>query len=291
MNLGIDVGYTYTKLWSKELREKFRSTVEFGENDINKSFVIEYEGEKYTIGEKGAYSVDLNKIQDKTFKLCMYTAALKATKYSVDKIDLVTGLPIDYYAKQKESLKKSLEGQSVFLKVKGEKKLITFNKVLVFPQSAGMIIIEPEKFKGDNLVIDIGGMTVDVSYFEGTKLSKYRTYPLGMLKIYGKVIQHLNTEHKAGLDDLLDAEKALQGNLYIENVKDIDLSKILFDHCEEILRPIKLEFPWNTSRKIYIGGGALALKSFLPGGESIREQDIFSNAQAFYRIGCEKFGS
>jgi plasmid segregation protein ParM len=286
MIIGVDVGYTYTKTTTNEGTDIFRSTVKEGSLDINKSITVEYEGREYTIGERGSYSVDLNKTQDETFQLCLYTAIAKAIQHNSDEVDLVTGLPVAYYSKQKQFLKNSLEDKDIFLKYNGRHKIFTINRCLVFPQSAGLFTLYPDMFERDALVIDIGGMTVDVSYFEGLKLIKYATYPMGMLKLYGEVVQAINSEYAVNLE-LLDAEKIIQQGINIEG-EPVNIESIIRKHAEDILRPIKLEFPFKTTQKAFIGGGAAALKEYLPG--PVRKESIFDNARAFYKIGVEKFG-
>ncbi len=285
MIIGVDVGYTYTKTAIKEGTDIFRSTAREGSLDINKSITVEYQGKEYTIGEKGSYSVDLNKTQDETFLLCLYTAIAKAMQYNSDNINLVTGLPVAYYSKQKQILRDSLEGREIYTKLNGRHRVFKINHCLVFPQSAGLFTLYPELFEKDLLIIDIGGMTVDVSYFEGLKLVKYATYPMGMLKLYGEIIQMINSEHATNLE-LLDAEKVIQG-MEIDGLK-VNIEDIIRKHTEDILRPIKLEFPYKTTQKHFIGGGAATLKKYLPG--PVREESIYDNARAFYRIGVEKYG-
>lgn len=290
--IGDDVGYTYTKSYTEGKESIFRSTVQEGQIELNKdSIIIEYEGRVFTIGEKGAYSVDLDKIEDQTFKLCLYTAIIQAMKYNIEEVALVTGLPIGYYSKQKAALQNSLEGKDVFIKYQGQNKVFTITQCLIFPQSAGLIATNPEQFTGDNLIIDIGGMTVDVSYFEGMKLVKYASYPLGTLKLYAKISLELMAKYEAAID-ILDVERKLKtGFIVDEKVIQIDTDNFLKHYTEEILRPIKLDFPYRTARKTFIGGGSIELKKYLPAGVDIKENGIFTNARAFYEIGVEKFGS
>jgi plasmid segregation protein ParM len=211
--------------------------------------------------------------------------------YNTDNINLVTGLPIAYYSKQKQSLIKELQAKEVLMKYNGISKLFTINKCLVFPQSAGLFVLYPDLFKGDVIVIDIGGMTVDVSYFEGLKLIKYATYPLGMLKLYGKLIQEVNAIYGLNLD-ILDAEKIIRNGLCIDNMNvGYNVAAALAEHAEEILRPIKLEFPYKTAQKINIGGGAEALRDYLSKGSFYPDNNIFANADAFYEIGVNRFDS
>lgn len=287
MIVGVDVGYTYTKHYSAYAKEIFRSTVKEVSIDINKGIVIEFQGREYTIGEKGSYSVDLNKIQDETFQYCLYTAIAQAMQTNSDIVDLVTGLPVGYYTTQKQFLKDSLEGKDVFIKYNGKHKVFTINRCLVFPQSAGLFALYPELFDNKMIVIDIGGMTVDVSYFEGFKLIKYRTYPMGMLVLYGAIIQAINAEYAVNLD-LLDGEMLISEGIQIEG-KAVDIEHIIRKHTEDILRPIQLEFPYKIAKKVFIGGGAIALKEYLPG--IVREDSIYDNAKAFYEIGVSHFDS
>lgn len=287
MVVGVDVGYTYTKYCSDVDRGIFRSTIQEGKIDINKSIVVEYAGREYTVGEKGIYSIDFNKIDDLTFQLCLFTAIAQAVPQDVININLVTGLPIGYYSAQKRRLREALEYRDVFLKYNGQNRVIAIEQCLVFPQSAGLILLYPYKFKNDTLVVDIGGLTVDVSYFEECKLIKYATYPLGMLKLYTKLTQEF-LKHEIDYS-VLDIERKIKAG--IENwpqASIIDLDEFLAQHTEEILRQIKLDFPFKTTQKIYIGGGAIVLGRHL--NTKVDENDIFANAEAFYKVGVEKIG-
>lgn len=291
MIIGIDVGYTYTKVFAENYMDIFKSTIREEELDaIASEIVIEKDNKRYVVGERGGISVEQDKISDKVFEMCLYAGVARAMDSESDVIDLVTGLPISYYKSQKDRLKEKLQDKEISLKLNGCKKHFRIRNVLVFPQSAGFAIIEPQSFIGDTLIIDIGGMTVDVSYFEETDLSQYRTYPLGMLKLYGKIIDHVNSVYALNFDNPFDAEKIIKNGLYIDDKKvDFELNSILKEHTEEILSKIKLEFPYRTSKKIFIGGGALVLKQHLPSND-IFERNIFANAEAFYRIGVSYFG-
>lgn len=296
MILGIDVGYSMTKVYSKKGTDIFMSTVEDGINDVNKKAVkIEFEGREYTIGEKtGNFSVDLNKINDKTFRFCLFTAIARAMKNdTVAEIQLVTGLPVEYYKTQKQQLINSLEGLKVTLVLNDEPKKFTITRCLVFPQSAGLFILNPNKFIGDNIVVDIGGLTVDVSYFDEMTLSKSGTYELGMLKLYDKIIQAVKSEYQVSYDTL-QAEKIITGKQIIKDGSIIDVTdlvnRVLRTHAETITMNIKNGFKeYDTSKRTFIGGGSYILKDFLPG--IIDKDDIYTNAKAFYLVGVDKFES
>lgn len=295
MILGIDVGYSNTKICSKEGNDIFLSTTEEGTNEVNKKAIkIEYKNKEYTIGEKtGKFSVDLNKIKDETFILCLYTAIARQMKDTVADIELVTGLPAEYFKSQKQELINSLEGTTVNLVINDEPKRFTIKKVLVFPQSAGLFILNPQNFEGnDNIVIDIGGLTVDVSVFDSYTLKKPGTYELGMLKLYDKVVQALKSEPYSVSYDLLAAEKIINTKKIIKDGKSMDvadlINKILRDHTDLIIRTVKNGFSeYDTCIRNFVGGGAYMLKDYLP--VEVKKDDIYTNAKAFYKIGVDKF--
>jgi len=293
MKIGIDVGYANTKVVTKTGRDIFLSTVEEGINDINKSTKVTYKGVNYTVGEKtGKVSVDLNKINDSTFEICLFTAIAKAMKNkSVEDIELVTGLPIEYYKTQREALKKSLEGKVVDIVLNGSPKRFKIKKVIIFPQSAGLFVVTPERFVGDNIIVDIGGFTIDVSLFNDFKLVRSATYELGMLKLYDKLVQAIKSKYSVSYD-LLKAEEIIKSKTIIVDGKKIDIEDLvnltLKNHSEIIMMNVKNAFKeYNTSNRIFIGGGACILKDYLD--EEVKEEDIFANAEAFFKIGVDKF--
>ena len=297
MILGIDVGYSHTKVTGEGQQFSFKSTISEGINDVSNAIKIEYNGKEYTIAENnGIYANDLEKIHSLNFQLCMFTAIAKAMKGNdSETIQLVTGLPAQYYAAQKNELKDELEGKKVTMVYNRKPKTFTISKCIVFPQSAGLFLLNPEKFKGDVVVIDIGGFTVDVSYFNNKNLQKMKTYELGMNILYDNLIQEIKATHKVSYD-ILKAEEIIKTKsiiafgetVMIENTID----KVLKNHAEYILNRLVGGIPeYNTSKRIFSGGGSLMLKKYLPIKEELNADSIFDNAKAFYRIGVEKLAN
>jgi plasmid segregation protein ParM len=55
--------------------------------------------------------------------------------------NLVVGLPLSFYRGQKETLRERLSTLSAWVSVDGkERKYISFNNVMVFPQGAGALV-------------------------------------------------------------------------------------------------------------------------------------------------------
>jgi len=85
------------------------------------------------------------------------------------KDDLVVGLPLSFYRAQKDILKDRLSRMSAWVSVDGkEKKYISFNKVMVFPQGAGALVSLGSKLPKSGMIglIDVGTYTTDFMMFE-----------------------------------------------------------------------------------------------------------------------------
>lgn len=77
--------------------------------------------------------------------------------------DLAVGLPLAFYKAQKEALKSRLERLAAWVSVDGgEERYISFRKVLVIPQGAGVVFAQGlTKDQGFAAVVDIGQYTTD----------------------------------------------------------------------------------------------------------------------------------
>lgn len=297
MILGIDVGYSHTKVVGEGQEFSFKSTISEGVQDVSNAIKVEYNGAEYTIAENnGIYANDLDKINSLNFQLCMFTAIAKAMKNKdVENIELVTGLPAQYYATQKTELKNLLEGKKVTMVYNGKPKCFSIEKCIVFPQSAGLFLLSPEKFKGDVCVVDIGGFTVDAAYFNNKNLQKMKTYELGMNVLYDNLVQKIKAEHKVSYD-VLKAEEIINTKTIIKDGETIIIDnlvdEVLKKHTEYVInRLVGGMQEYNTSKRVFTGGGSLMLKKYLPIKEEGDTDFIFDNARAFYCIGVEKFAN
>jgi len=294
---GIDVGYSHTKLVGKKGEDIFRSTIRNGVIEVNtNSTVIEYEGRKMTVGERGRITVATNKIADPNFEPLLMTAILRNMdeKLTKVKVKLVTGLPIGWYKKQKDELKDFLLNKEVVIGYKGKDRTIHIEDVIVFPQSAGLALTNPNDFADGktNLIVDIGGLTVDVSYYEGRRIVKLESYQLGMIKFYGKVASAINSQFNVQVDDQ-DVERFIEeGSVTVDEKQlDFDFETLFKDHMDEIVTRLKTDFPYDTvHKKTWVGGGSLRFDEYLPSRLSIDCDKIQNNAEAFYNVGVQKFG-
>ena len=292
MILGIDVGYSHTKVIGANVEFSFKSTIEEGSLDIGNSIKVDFNGKTYTVGEQnGLYATEINKMHSLNFKICLYTAIAKAMKNkTTEDIQLVTGLPAQYYQAQKEDLIKELQGKKVTITLNDEPKRFTITDVIVFPQSAGVLLLEPNKLKGDVCVVDIGGFTVDVSYFNNKKLRKLHTLELGMNVLANTLVQKIKAEYGVSYD-VLKADDILDTNEIVRDGKAINIESLIDDvlesHTKLIENRLKGLQEYNLSKHIFVGGGSLRLSKFLD--IDIEQDTVYTNAKAYYKIGCEKF--
>lgn len=291
--LGLDNGYHFTKT-SEQI--KFLSTIREGHDEYNSDILeIEYEGINYIVGEpNGDYIVDADKFKTEEGKQLLKITTLTAIglSYPGEKfIELIVsgGLPVAYYSKQKDdflSLIKELDGSTFKINKIGFNQTIKIKDILVIPQSAG-VVFEKNLGKETTIVIDIGGGTWDVSQFDGYKMVKKATYPEGMLILYSKIAQYLNSTYytKYAASDIynlinrgfftVDGEK--------KSISVVD--KMIEEHVSNVIASIKRDFELSSvDNVIGIGGGATELDKLLL--KYIKQIEIekdsdFSNANNF----------
>lgn len=298
---GIDVGYSHTKIVTGEKGSKvdsFKSTVEVGEIQVNKNAnVIEFEGTRYTVGENtGRQIFETNKIFDLNFDLCLMTSIARTHKVNNVELNLVTGLPILYFQNQKDELIEALHSKEYNFLFNGEERKVNIRDVQVFPQSAGLPLLYPKEFEDKSvLVIDIGGFTVDVSLFEGGRLTSFNSYDKGVLVFHKHLSKLINSEFSTRYT-FQDMEKVIDRGIIINEEKTINSDKIILDEhrywVQSIIDAVIADFPWKQGldSRTFIGGGSLAFKEYLPKTKSIKTDEVHSNAKAFYNVGVQLFG-
>jgi len=295
MIIGIDNGYAFTKTSEGVI---FPSTIKAGVDiDINKdSLNIAIDGVSYVVGaNNGQYVADSNKIDSLITEVCTFAAIAKSFPDKV-KIEtkVVVGLPIAYYSSQKVAFKEKLMKYGTKeVKINGESKIISITDVIVYPQSAGVVFLNTKDIKKDDtLVIDIGGATVDISFFQGLKLSGKATYPLGMMVLHSELVQRIVAEHDVNLEMHQIDEKLEKG--YITTPKGkVDLSEydnVINAHVIKIANNIKTDFKnYNSMDNTFIvGGGGIRLMDKIGplfNNSILVDNAQFVNANAFKLMG------
>lgn len=287
--LGIDKGSTYTKT-DRELC--IRSTMrKYKENEIvlkNDKNTLELNGQKWIIGERGNYSTDLMKSEHfNTEALVLFAIGMSYPNDDYICTDIVTGLPIGLYSTQKQLMKNKFHNTSHEIKINGNRKCIRIKNAEVFPEAAGSFYSQNDCDEG--LVIDIGGLSVDIAYFKKKKLHKYSTYSMGTMKLYSKIANKINSEYDLSKTEW-DIEDIINEGLYINGIQvDIGVDEVAIEHTNDIVERLSLEYDMKTIRNIWITGGPAEwlIKYFARPIPQIRtmRKNQFTNAIGYRNIG------
>lgn len=293
MFIGLDKGSAYTKtskgiIIKSVIRDSNENDIRLNNDDTK---LVEIFDRKLVIGGTGSFSTDLLKSQHENTRILTYTAIAESFKEDYIKTDMVIGFPIGLYSKNKADMKKLFPtNEIVEISVNSKKKVIVLDNVEVFPEAAGIYYLLGIR---DALIIDIGGLSVDIAYFKNGELIKHRTYQLGILKLYSKIANHLNSDYDLDLSEW-NIEDVLKDGLELcGNKIDLNIDQIVLEHVIDIVSKIKLEFPIKTiSNVFFAGGGGIMLlekfKKFIPQSKLADESQL-ANAYAFEQIAKKKF--
>lgn len=286
--LGVDVGYTYTKT---------------SEGVIFPSKIAEADtistGDKITIGNKsyfigtGISTFDLNKIDSEVFKVCLIASIAKSTPDNDVKV--VVGLPIGQYQNQKDQLEKMLEeNKTVKITYDGEERTLNIKDFKVYAQGAAALY--SQKISGDAIIVDIGGMTTDIAFFEINGNTRRVTFSstvfkCGTLTLYSKVIQAVNEHFTLSLESS-DGEAILRDGLAVDGIKqDVGFIKpIIIEHVNRIIDELHVNYPCKIKPIYLCGGGSLILgeviKREFPNASYMNDAQ-FANAKGFKEVGLK----
>lgn len=299
--LGLDNGYNFTKT-SEGV--SILSTIKHGVDDINTNVLQVKIGKKdYIVAdENGTYVADADKLKSEEsrelLKVCTLTAiGLSYPEESFIDVEVVAGLPVDYFSNQKDELKNILENinEKIYINTVGKEQKIRITKATIYPQSAGVVFSKAKQVKGEtSLVIDIGGGTWDISQFDGLKMTKKRSYSEGMLILYSKIAQYLNSNFytKYNTSDIYALTERKYFTVAGER-KDINVvNNVVENHVSKVITDLKRDFDTTNVDNIFlIGGGAKPLYELLKKSfpNAILELEAqMANAKCFELMGQMK---
>jgi plasmid segregation protein ParM len=283
--LGLDLGYSNVKDSDKHI---FKSAMTREPELFSNTMEI-------TINEKDTYYVgdgDIITYFDKTndeltnVLFCTDLALCNANEFFI-----VTGLPLDQYAKQKDRLKESLlKCDHIPIEYKNDYKIISLKDVAVFPQGACAYYYFYDN--GNVVIVDIGSYTINIAYYiieNGIPILKNSlTLYTGMFTLYEKVIKSINRKYdeKFKVDDALNIMK--NGLKLDGEQQDLSFLKpLILEYFKPIITTVTKQFPVRSSNVYFIGGGSIYFKDFIKAAipHAIIPNDAqFSNAYGFYSI-------
>lgn len=311
--LGLDNGYSYIKT-SEGV--KFPSAImEIESVSGSTGHVSTINGKSYVIDKRGQYvtetSKTLNDLDKEITKVTtltgVYLSFAKSDTYratDVFEVVLGVGLPISYFNSQKDDFVnfiKSLSGTKI--SVDGGKEVtVIFNEVYIYPQSAAIAFLNKDLFKEavESIVLDLGWGTLDVTCFQGIKpvSGRYKTYPLGLKKLYGDLATEISTKYFVEKDRYEIEDIIKEKCVFVKGIqRDITfLDKTIENAMNKIKEDVTNDFnkELNASRKIFLVGGGFEafseqFKELKLGNIHLIENAQFANANAFREIAIMKY--
>jgi len=282
MLLGVDIGYSTTKLIGQYTELKFASIVGTGrERNFTSSkdtdIELEYQGRRYFIGNlakreswDATMAFDRNKVNHMNTKLLLLAALGQASK---GEVWITTGLPISDYREQRKLLAQALPG-CYKIRINGEEKIIIIKDVIVFPQALGALFAISDKIKHNKRtgIIDIGFKTTDFAVLEDGLIYNDR----------------LSRSIDTGISTAYEMT-ALEQNIDFMEVEFAD-DKALQAVAIKIQDSIKRVWRDTYFDMVYLcGGGGIALQNYFPDAILLPNAQ-FKNAEGFYIVSKNKFG-
>ena len=219
----------------------------------------------------------------------MFTALYKSSKDNINKV--VVGLPINQYKKHKTELKELIENNRC---ANVNNRQLIIEDVEIAPEGAAAyynLSLEQREKIGNNqlIIVDIGGLTTDITLFINNRISDIQTIPVGMLKIYQDIIDYINTAYTQNFI-LEDAESVIKNGLMLKGEnKDISFIKpILQKHFNSLYKELQLKFNVDKGYILLTGGGSLSLQYAFKNRLNnvlVSNDCIFDNAIGFKKVG------
>jgi len=279
-----------------QYRTKMDPTNELKTNDPYSS-VVKYGEHRVIIGHE-AEGVDYDRSKSKLIHKIATYAAIYRYVDNGDDVILTIGCPLSIFGNVEERAKYQEflgEGKEINISLNGIPKVFNIKKVVVCPESSGIIYKDVERFK-DKLVgiIDIGGLNTNCCVYN--KLAPIRstsfTTNLGANVLRNELKQKLNSEiPEANLQDWQMEDIITKGFIKSQKEKSKEIIKShLQKHILVILEETKKK-GWDIKNIdiIFVGGGSKLLKNEINNivkDAEISENAEWDNVEGFYKVGA-----
>lgn len=324
-NVGIDVGFGFTKFASDECELLFPSIIgearairyESGLKDSEtlENLVLELDGEQYFLGELANQQSDFllstlskERLASKESKILFLAALGILNREEMGIINLITGLPVDEYVEYREELQNLLKGPHSF-KINGESKIIKVERIRVIPQPFGTIFhhllnekgeIENSEYGQIHLgIIDIGFRTSDFCVSNNLefidRLSSTSTIALKSAHDY--VGRGLNERFGVNRSPYqLDSIMRRRSIIYNGQEQDItDLVETAYRiTTDKIISELNSRWTekWEMNKIIIAGGGGKTLFNYIKERVkncTLADSSQFSNVKGYLKIAARSW--
>lgn len=295
MIIGIDNGNSQTKTANCVFKSGVKS------HDLKPPMahdLIMFDNKYYTLkNERSVYMRDKTSTNE-CFILTLFAIAKEiiARKEGYrQEVDLAVGLPPEHFAKLQNTFRQYFYkfGQNITFKYNDIVFNISIKNVLVFPQAYSAITEGKANLLNEFnrvYIIDIGGYTTDVLLMVDGKpdLTYCRSLEHGMISLANKVKARVSESFDLKIDDI-HVENILMNKpvVFNEDVKKFVREEIIKE-TNEILNELReMGIDLKADPAIFIGGGALALKSNIENSKKVSKTEFIPNISA-NAVGYEK---
>lgn len=276
-----DLGNSNYKVISDKKRVMESSNVQevtsgmLGAWEINDKF--------YIIGENAKVKKNTNKISEE--KRALLAKALYNLVEDKATVELVTLLPLSLYinSENKEKQAELLKGEYKITNQNGETKEFKIDTVEVYAEGFSSLMTDPNLLTEPLFLVDIGGVDLTGVYINRTPdVNRMFTGERGMNIFYEELGRHLTGK-------LLETYTEKDTKILYDKYKKLsdDLKQIIDEFAKEyidkqIYQPLKdIGYKPLLHRLIFVGGGAIALKSYLEVDDNVTvlENALWSNVE------------
>lgn len=279
-----DIGNFATK---DNIGNIFESRVSSVGNILSNKYEMILDGELYYLGE-GSFDTEYRKVRKDSYLKLLFGILAMGSKET--DVQLVLGLPLSQYKTDRTELIELIMA-NYFLSgsINGEETNYIITDVEVYPEGIAAI---PYDYEG--VVVDIGGRTTDccLTYIENgrRKIENPISLPTGTLKMYSKLIDHINSRYCLDLE-INNAKRIIKNGLIIEGRRENTdfIINIFKDYLEDLIRRLNVAYSLTSNNICFTGGGSLELRKpiikRIPHA-LISDNALFDNAKGFYEVGC-----
>lgn len=257
------------------------------------TYTVEIDGKTYHVGDNARYDSFAETKTEEIHKLCIYTAVAKLVDNG-DEVNLAIGCPLSIYINKEARAEYAnyIKGTGfVNITVNGIKHHFVIAKVLVLPESSGIVYDNFEKYMKTTVgVIDIGGLNTNCCIYKNlAPQAQYLfTTRFGSKEMFKSLLDVLNSKLNltVPIQDYQIRDIVEKG--YVPNRKNPEkeaLSKrIIHEHRLQHVKDIYntcVQHSWSLDilDLKFIGGTSLLLKDEIKEVFGVDESSFFADAQ------------
>lgn len=299
--IGIDIGFGFTKATNGKQNVVFKSVYGeaaeiayreqlLGDPRQEEYLHLELDGRALFVGDLAerhsqvrSFTLDQNQLMAEYARVLAIAALTRLTERN-NPVNLVTGLPINYYRRHREEIAELLKGKHevavMDAKEQRNETVVAVNQVRVVPQPFGSLFdmmlndaaeVTAGRFAREKVgIIDVGFRTADYAIADHTRFSARgsATTEAGMARAFSMIAAKL--KEQSGVEvELYRLYQAIAGGSIKIRGRQFDLKAMTQEVFTQLAAAIAAEVErlwhddWDIDVVLVTGGGGTALAPYL----------------------------